>query len=190
MHCRLAFTAEFWGDAAVLCRALEDRPGPIVDQQFGEFETWTQASAYAAKLNEGLELDPCEARQIVTSAALARDVLLNGSSSWNEGCTRSCCVVASREMQAKFLLAELDLALTFCRLVQENSAFRTERLIRNARNALFDGFHFISTHALFGAEFQELTAKLEVLELALVNLLRNEDHVSGEVLSTTASTEC
>jgi hypothetical protein len=50
---------------------VEDRPGPVVEQQFGEFKTWTQAHTFAAKLNEGLDLDPMEARQIVTSSLLA-----------------------------------------------------------------------------------------------------------------------
>jgi len=67
---RLAFTATFLGDAAVVCRAIEDRPGPIADPAFGRFETWTQAQAFARRLNEDLKLDPVEARQIVTSSIL------------------------------------------------------------------------------------------------------------------------
>jgi len=70
MQERLAFTANFLGDAAVVCRAIEDRPGPIADLAFGRFETWTQAQAFARRLNEDLKLDPGEARQIVTSAIL------------------------------------------------------------------------------------------------------------------------
>ncbi|HKW33930.1 MAG TPA: hypothetical protein VJN92_13055 [Candidatus Acidoferrum sp.] len=71
MRPRIAFTAQFWGNGAVVCRAVEDRPGPMVEQQFGEFRTWTQAHTFATKLNEGLDLDPLEARQIVTSSLLA-----------------------------------------------------------------------------------------------------------------------
>jgi len=67
---RLAFTAEFWGDAAVVCRAIENRAGLVVYPEFGLFDTWTHANAFAAKLNEGLELDPVEARQIITSSML------------------------------------------------------------------------------------------------------------------------
>jgi hypothetical protein len=70
MQERLAFTASFLRDAAVVCRAIEDRPGPIADLAFGRFETWTQAQAFARRLNEDLKLDPAEARQIVTSAIL------------------------------------------------------------------------------------------------------------------------
>lgn len=71
MEPRFAFTAEFWGDGAVVCRATEDRPGPVVEQQFGEFKTWTQAQCFATKLNEGLDLDHLAVRQIVTSSLLA-----------------------------------------------------------------------------------------------------------------------
>jgi hypothetical protein len=71
MEERFAFTAQVWGDGAVVCRAIEDRPGPIVEQQFGEFNTWTQAHNFAAKLNEGLDLSYHEVRHIVTSSFLA-----------------------------------------------------------------------------------------------------------------------
>jgi len=30
-------------------------------QEFGEFATWTQANAFATRLNAGLEIDPSEA---------------------------------------------------------------------------------------------------------------------------------
>ena len=70
MQERFAFTANFLDDAAVVCRAIEDRPGPIADLAFGRFETWTQAQAFAGRLNEDLKLDPAEARQIVTSSIL------------------------------------------------------------------------------------------------------------------------
>ena len=51
MDARFAFAARFWGDGAVVCRAVEDRPGPVVEQQFGEYQTWTQAQACATKLD-------------------------------------------------------------------------------------------------------------------------------------------
>jgi len=63
---RFAFTAQFWGDAAVVCRATEDQPGPVVEQQFGEFPTSTEALNCTIKLNEGLDLAPPDVRQIVT----------------------------------------------------------------------------------------------------------------------------
>jgi hypothetical protein len=61
----------------VVCRAKDNCPGPVVDQEFGQLQTWTQANAFAARLNEGLEIDTIEAEQIVTGSILrTRDVLL------------------------------------------------------------------------------------------------------------------
>ena len=54
----------------MVCRADENRPGPIVEQEFGEFATWTEANEFARKLNEGFDLAPEDVRQIVTSAFL------------------------------------------------------------------------------------------------------------------------
>lgn len=86
MDGKFAFTAQFWGDSAVVCRAQKDHPGPVVEQQFGEFKSWTQAQSFAAKLNEGLNLDPFEVRQIVTSSLLASACVvqeaLNSRDSW------------------------------------------------------------------------------------------------------------
>ena len=73
----MAFTAERWGNAAVVCRAMENRPGLVVDPQFGLFETWTHAHVFALRLNEGLDIDPREARQIVTSSVLAMACVLD-----------------------------------------------------------------------------------------------------------------
>jgi hypothetical protein len=72
---------------------FEDSPGPIVDQQFGLFETWTQANAFAAKLNEGLDVTQIEVIQIVSSSLLATASVLHavaGSDrSWDRSPVRS-----------------------------------------------------------------------------------------------------
>jgi hypothetical protein len=73
---RFAFTAKYWGHAAVVCRAIENRPGPLVEQEFGSFETWTQANTFATRLNQGLEIPSIEARQIITSSILLSSELL------------------------------------------------------------------------------------------------------------------
>jgi len=70
VEARFAFTAQYWGHGAAVCRAVENSPGPVVEAQFGEFKTWTQANDFAAKLNEGLDLDPVEVRRIATSYRL------------------------------------------------------------------------------------------------------------------------
>ena len=79
MDARFAFTAQFWGDRALVCRAVEDSPGPVVERQFGEFQTWTQAQAFASKLNGGLGLGTLEVRQIVTSSLLATACVREGT---------------------------------------------------------------------------------------------------------------
>src|SRR5437667_4442 len=69
MQGRFAFTAKYWGDAAVVCRATEHRPGPSVQQEFGKFATWTQANAFATQLNECLEIAPGAAALASTRTA-------------------------------------------------------------------------------------------------------------------------
>jgi hypothetical protein len=70
MQDRFAFTASYWGKGAVVCRAIEDRPWPVVELEFGEFETWTQANFFATRLNEELDIHHAEAERIITSAFL------------------------------------------------------------------------------------------------------------------------
>lgn len=115
MDARFAFTAQYWGDGAVISRAIEDRPGPIIEQQFGEFKTWTQAQNFASKLNQGLDLAPEEVRQIVTSSFLATACViqeaLNSSHLWPGS-------EIEREVHAaqlRFVLIELQFAMTLCR---------------------------------------------------------------------------
>ena len=70
---QLAFTAKPWGNAAVVYRAMEDYPGPI--------GTWTQTRTFATRLNEGLELDPLQARQIITARSIAPAIFKNKNGS-------------------------------------------------------------------------------------------------------------
>ena len=118
MQERLAFTARYWGDEAVVCRAVEDRPGPVVEQEFGEFETWTQAQHFAARLNDGLEIRPAEAEQIITSSILRSSELLRDTILPDRCGYQPHGMAARRSLRLQFMLAELDLALTFCRIVQ------------------------------------------------------------------------
>jgi hypothetical protein len=134
---QFAFTASVWGDSAVVCRAYENCPGPIVEQEFGVFETWTEAEAFANALNEGLEIDALTARQIVTSSILGTCEVLGesfvGSTIW------SCApvVVEARELQVRCACAQLDLALTFCRLARDlGSDSRKDRMIRKVRRVM------------------------------------------------------
>jgi hypothetical protein len=153
MEPKFAFTAQFWGDRAVVCRAIEDRPGPIVEQQFGPFATWTQANAFAAKLNEGLDLDPLDVRQIVTSSILSTACVVQAALSSNLSWTNSPLRLATRAVHKRFVLAELSLALTFCRTARQLASDNTDRLLHNVRNAVLHARQFM---ALFDGDYREL----------------------------------
>jgi len=149
MEPRFAFAAQFWGDGAVVCRAIEGRPGPMVEQQFGEFRTWTQAQNFAGKLNEGLDLDPLAARRIVTSSILATACVvqeaLNSKDHW-EG---TSVEIVARAAQLRCVFAELALALTLCRIASNASsedAGRARRALLHAAKVLRDSTHFLKFH--------------------------------------------
>src|SRR5215472_1738012 len=117
MEAKFAFTAQYWGEHGVVCRAVENRPGPVVEQQFGEFQTWTQAQNFATKLNEGLDLDPQEVRQIVTGSLLATAGIIQGALNSRLSWTASAVKTEALATQLQFILSELQLALTLCRCV-------------------------------------------------------------------------
>src|SRR5260221_10373765 len=143
MEERIAFAARYWGDKAVVCRSSEDCPGPVVDQEFGEFETWTQANMFAARVNEGLEIPRAEAEQIITSSILRTSELLQGvrlpggaAESWRG-------LVAGRALGLQFMLAELELAVAVCRIFGSETSENADRLVGNGGKALFDVMHFV-----------------------------------------------
>ena len=168
MREKLAFTASFWGNSAVVCRASGDCPVPVVNQEFGRFKTWTQASAFATGLNDGFDLDCAEARDIVTSAYLRSNSLLNSVEAASCTCVRgtSHSIPVSPRMQ--FILAELALAITFCRIgatcQRSNQAVR---LRRNARKALFDGLHFVLQSNPCSFCMEKLSPQITALHSAL-----------------------
>src|ERR1700758_3462600 len=104
MQSRLAFTARFWGDSAVVCRALENHPGPAVVQEFGSFRPWTQAHAFATRLNEGLDHDHSGARQIMASSELlASDLLRTAVSPARPSCL-AFARVGGKPLRVQFIL--------------------------------------------------------------------------------------
>ncbi len=139
---KLAFTARVWGDGAVICRAEEGRPGPVIDQEFGYFETWTRANTFANELNQGLELDPAEVHEIITDSSIRTTDLLQAAAAVMPG-GRQEAEIAAKPLRIQFLLAQLDLAITFCRMIRNNPGPHARRMIRNARNAAFDAMHFV-----------------------------------------------
>jgi hypothetical protein len=167
MEPRFAFTAQYWGIGGVVCRAVEDRPGPIVEQQFGQFPTWTQANACAGRLNEGLGLDLCDVRQIVTSSFLATACVLQAALATDRSWINSPVRHATRAAHLGFLLAELSLALTFCRSVRQMASHNTRRLLRNTQNAVVHARQFIALFDGDARELEDVSASLAALGAAL-----------------------
>lgn len=147
----------------MVCRALENWPGPIVDQQFGIFESWSQGNSFAAKLNAGLDLTPSNSRQIVTSATLSAASVLRAPVA-DRIRRRAPVLVAAEQLQGRSLLAQLDLAATFCELCEGRSpdllSCRTIRIIQNA----FDhAFVLVAQCRQRNYDLDQVSIKLEVL---------------------------
>ena len=170
MEPRFAFAAQFWGDGAVVCRAIEDRPGPVVEQQFGEFKTWTQAQNFAAKLNEGLGLDLLEVRQIVTSSLLASACVvqeaLNSTSSWPDGPV----VLAARAAQLRFILAELALGVTLCRSAANLPGDTALRALLQAHKVLHHSAQFLKVFDGDYSELKDVASRARTLNTAVEHL--------------------
>lgn len=169
MHARFAFTAQFWGNGAVVCRAVEDRPGPIVEQQFGEFPSWTQAQTFASKLNEGLYLDPLEVRQIVTSSLLAMACVIQGS--LNSRRLDPAPVIKARAVQLDFILAELALAITFCNAAHTLPHSSVLRGLLQARKALQHSAEFLKKFRGGDPELAEVASRAEMLDASIQSFL-------------------
>jgi len=165
---RFAFSAQFWGDRAVVCRAVEEQPGPVVEQQFGEFHSWTKALSFANKLNEGLNLDPLEVRQIVTSSLLATASLLEESLNcrrqWNTA------ALETRAAQSRFVMAEVTLALSFCRSASLLSRPSAQRVHLSARNALQRASRFLGVYPDDDPQIREVASRTHELAAAFESL--------------------
>jgi hypothetical protein len=68
---RFAFSAVITESGAVVVRVLADTSVFRPQQEYGCFETWTQAQDFASVLNQTYGIDPIEAQQIIVSASLA-----------------------------------------------------------------------------------------------------------------------
>ncbi len=68
---RSAFAAVTTENGAVVVRVLQDSSGMWPQNEYGCFETWTQAQGFASLLNQAYGIDPVEAQHIVVSASLA-----------------------------------------------------------------------------------------------------------------------
>lgn len=162
---RMAFAAEFWDDRAVVCRAMENATGCAVVQEFGLFDSWTEANFFAAKLNEGLGLSADEARVVVTDALLASAELLKVAAHAAPCPTLSPVLARAHFAQMEFLRCSLLLARTFCHLarcqkVEEQSA----RLFQNAWSAAEQAVAYLIELPMTRAEAENILVQIEVLK--------------------------
>lgn len=164
---RIAFAAEYWGEAAVVCCAREDQPGPVVEQQFGVFETWTHANAFANKLNQGLDISPEDARQIVTSAMLAKGELLRSehdASLWRFRPN----LKNIEDTHLRSLLLELDAAVSICQLARLYRRVKpSERAMRGARHITGHANQVMRAMQIDGAALDEIHRRLDQLQIEL-----------------------
>ena len=185
---KLAFTACFWGKSAVVCRALGDRPGPTVEQQFGAFATWTEAQGFAERLNEGLELSPVEARKIVTSATLEKASVRQAFELSQCNCDFPVGRQAVMSNRMGFVLAELELAITFCRMVRSRpDSPLIARMMRNSRNALFNALHFGLISDLCDYCAETIHPQVEKLRVALQQAFLPEESAKIAAAGTSGS---
>ena len=164
---RIAFAAEYWGEGAVVCRAREDQPGPVVEQQFGVFTTWTHANAFANKLNEGLEISPEEARQIVISAVLARGELLRAEHDASLWRFRPK-LRGLEDLRLRSLLLELEVAVNICRsarLLQRTEP--RERAMQNAKHMTGHANEVMRELQIDRIARQEIHRRLDKLQIEL-----------------------
>lgn len=68
---RFAFTAVITKTGAEVVRVVADTSALWPQQEYGSFETWTEAQDFATVLNQAYGIDPIEAQHIVVSANLA-----------------------------------------------------------------------------------------------------------------------
>jgi len=70
---RSAFAAVNVENGAVIVRVRKDTSAVWPQNEYGRFETWTQAQSFATMWNQRYGIDIMEVQQIVVSASLAAD---------------------------------------------------------------------------------------------------------------------
>jgi hypothetical protein len=170
MNDRFAFAARFWGESAVVCRAAKDRPGPVVEQQFGHFATWTQASAFAAKLNEGLGIDSFEARDIVTSSFLWADCVVRSAETLEAAHNYKTVRCDTLAAQGGFLLMQLALTLTFCRSARLSQRRKSHHTLLVAENVLRRARQFLASYDGHSPELEQIASQAAELDATLQDL--------------------
>jgi hypothetical protein len=167
MAAQLAFTASPWPNGAILACAVVGLPGLALDEQQRNFPTWTQANAYALKLNEGLGLTPLESRILVNDVRLAAAGLIRECDSLRRQ-SKQLKQLLNQDLRLGFLLAELDLGITFCRMACDiTSEDVKKRRLRKARKALSDAVLSMGRFAFTSAGSAEIRSRIERLQNAL-----------------------
>ena len=69
---RFAFTAIATDTGAAIVRVLADTSAFCPQEEYGCFETWTEAQDFASVLNQMYGIEPMEAQHIVVGATLVR----------------------------------------------------------------------------------------------------------------------
>jgi hypothetical protein len=167
MTAQLAFTAMLSGNEAVLGRAVLGLPGLAVDRECGTFATWTQANDCARQLNEGLGLSPSESRDIVTDALLTAAELIRQCDSLLRELRQLRQRINKGPTCLQFVLAELELGATFCRIACTRPSLQKERLLQNARKALSSAMSAMGRFEFSIQGLQEIAAGIDRLQDAL-----------------------
>ncbi|HKV23017.1 MAG TPA: hypothetical protein VJN93_00350 [Candidatus Acidoferrum sp.] len=167
MEPRVAFTAEHWGEHAVVCRAVEGCPGPLIEQQFGEFDSWAQAHAFALKLNEGLDLDQVDVQQIVASSYLAATTIVRAGLDYRHPWASSRVGFAAHSAHFNFTVASLTLARTYCECARNLPSRVAHRLLGRARCCVIRAWQCMTITGSNDREMKELFASIEALNAHL-----------------------
>lgn len=167
MAAQVAFTALLSGSDAVLGRAVAGLPGLIVDRQQGTFATWTQANDCARRLNETLGLSPSESRGIVIDALLTAAELIQQCDSLLRESRRLRQRIKNKPTCLQFVLAQLELGVTFCRIACTRPSPLNERLLQNARKALATAMSAMGRFEFTMQGLQEIAAGINRLQHAL-----------------------
>ena len=172
-HPRMAFTAEFWNDRAVVCRATENHVGCSVVQEFGAFQSWTEANQFANKLNEGLGLSPEEARELVAASLLAVSDRLRIAVRENQFWDLAPVIVRAHSLQVRSIVVNLELARTFCHIAScREPCSKIEQLVQTAARALDSALAHLPQLRLSRDEAEELFIGIELLKTELHNIPR------------------
>jgi len=126
-------------------------------------------------LNEGLDIDPIEANRIVICSELLTHELKSAVQSTEAVFDQRNGQSTEQFLRAQFAFAELELGLTFCRLIASNPNRPSDRLLRNARNALFNEMHSVVYSELADSHVQLITERMASLVEALKQICPHED---------------